>query len=257
MTDPQKSLQALDETDRSLIRNGMMFSSLEAEQFEAVMALSRAIEVKKDQPLFIQNQAAHHFFVLVHGQIKLTRTGIDGNEKVIDLIHPSQSFAEAVVLSQDEIYPVNALAIEHSRVIAIQANAYLGFLKQSTELCLGVMARMGQRMHWLINEIDRLVLHNATYRLISYLLEQAGTDSSDQTEFRLNTPKAVIASRLSIAPETLSRTLKKLTLQKLIDYQRNGTIILRDIPELRRLITLELSDTLSDEYNALGKCPRI
>lgn len=257
MTDPKNSPQTLNATDRSFIRNGMMFSSLDAGQFEAVMALSRAIEVKKDQPLFVQNQAAHHFFVLVHGQIKLTRTGMDGNEKVIDLIHPAQSFAEAVVLSQYEVYPVNALAIKHSRVIAIQANAYLGFLKQSTELCLGVMARMGQRMHWLINEIDRLVLHNATYRLISYLLEQAGTDSKNQTEFRLNTPKAVIASRLSIAPETLSRTLKKLTLQKLIDYQRNGTIVLRDIPELRRLITLELSDTTSGEYNALGKCPRL
>ena len=257
MTDPQNSPQTLDDTDHSFIRDGMMFSSLDTEQFKAVMSLSRAIEVKKDQPLFVQNQTAHHFFVLVHGQIKLTRTGIDGNEKVIDLIHPAQSFAEAVVLSQYEVYPVNALAIKASRVIAIQANAYLGFLKQSPELCLGVMARMGQRMHWLINEIDRLVLHNATYRLISYLLEQAGSDSKDQTEFRLNTPKAVIASRLSIAPETLSRTLKKLTLQKLIDYQRNGTIVLRDIPALRRLITLELSDTASDEYNALGKCPRL
>jgi len=257
MTDLYNTPQALNEKDRRFIRDGMMFSSLDEQQFEAVMALSRALEIAKDQPLFIQNQPAHHFFVLVHGQIKLTRTGIDGNEKVIDLIHPSQSFAEAVILSQYEVYPVNALAIKRSRVIAIQAQAYLGFLKQSTELCLGVMARMGQRMHWLINEIDRLVLHNATYRLISYLLEQAGPDSTKQSRFMLNTPKAIIASRLSIAPETLSRTLKKLTMQKLIEYQRNGTIVLLDIPELRRLITLESQQDISDDSSTLGKCPRL
>ena len=235
----------------------MMFSSLSEPQFKTVMAESRAIVINKDQPLFLQNQRALHFFVLVHGQIKLTRTGIDGNEKVIDLIHPSQSFAEAVVLSQYDVYPVNALAIKKSRVIAIQAQTYLGFLKQSTELCLGVMARMGQRMHWLINEIDRMVLHNATYRLISYLLEQIDADSANQTEFRLNTPKSVIASRLSIAPETLSRTLKKLTGKKLIDYQRNGIIILRDVPELRRLIMLEATSDNPHESSALGKCPRL
>ncbi len=257
MSRQQQSTRMLAESDRELIRNGMMFSSLDADQFEIVMSVAHTIEVQKGQPLFVQNQAAHHFFVLAGGQVKLTRTGIDGNEKVIDLIHPSQSFAEAVVLSQYEVYPVNALAIKDSRVIAIQADTYLDLLKQSTDLCLGVMARMGQRMHWLINEIDRLVLHNASYRLISYLLEQAGPDSSNRSRFRLNTPKAVIASRLSIAPETLSRTLKKLTLKKLIDYQRNGTIELLDIPELRRLITLESTQSISDEEMSLGKCPRL
>ena len=257
MSKPQDNAPGLEEKDRAFVRDSMMFSSLNAIQFGTVMAMSKVLMVKKDQPLFVQNQAAHYFFVLVHGQIKLTRTGIDGNEKVIDLIHPSQSFAEAVVLSQYDVYPVNALAIINSRVIAIEAQTYLGFLKQSTELCLGVTARMGQRMHWLINEIDRMVLHNATYRLISYLLEQIGENSANQTEFRLNTPKSVIASRLSIAPETLSRTLKKLTGKKLIDYQRNGIIILRDVPELRRLITLEASSHAPDERSALGKCPRL
>lgn len=257
LPDQQTVPQPLNNAERAFIRQGMMFSSMDDDQFDTVAALSRVVTIEKDNMLFMQNQAAHHFFVLMHGQIKLTRTSFDGNEKVIDVIHAAQSFAEAVILSQYDVFPVNAQAIEDSRVIAIQANTYLNLLKQSAELCLGVMARMGQRMHWLINEIDRLVLHNATYRLISYLLEQVGPDSKNRTEFRLNTPKMVIASRLSIAPETLSRTLKKLTLNKLIDYQRDGTIVLRNLPELQRLITLELGENSAVEHDALGKCPRL
>ncbi len=257
MTISQNEPRQLDHSDQDLIRKGMMFSSMNDEQFDAVATLSRAFIVEKDEMLFVQNQPAHHFFVLASGQVKLTRTGFDDSEKVIDLIHPLQSFAEAVILSQYKVYPVNAQAIEASRVIAIEANSYMGFLKESTELCLGVMARMGQRMHWLINEIDRLVLHNASFRLISYLLEQVGPDSRHRTEFVLSTPKSVIASRLSIVPETLSRTLKKLTVKGLIDYQRDGTIILRNIPELQRLITLDLSENASHEDDALGKCPRL
>ena len=249
--------QALNRTERLLLRNGMLFSSLDSEQFEAVANLARVVSVGKDRKLFVQNQAAHHFFVLAGGQIKLTRIGFDDSEKVIDVIQPGQSFAEAVILSEDEVYPVNAQAIVNSRIIAIEANHYLELLRRSPDLCLSVMARMGQRMHWLINEIDRLVLHNATFRLVSYLLDQVGPENDEQSEFRLKTPKSVIASRLSIVPETLSRTLKKLTLKGLLDYQRDGTIILRNVPELRRLITLELSEGPEPGHDALGKCPRL
>lgn len=249
--------QPLDREECSLLRQGMLFSSLDEDQFQEVVNLARVVAVDRNRLLFVQNQAANHFFVLANGQIKLTRRGFDDSEKVIDVIQPGQSFAEAVILSEDELYPVNAQAITESRVIAIEASHYLGLLKQSTDLCLSVMARMGQRMHWLINEIDRLVLHNATFRLVSYLLDQLGPESEEQSEFRLKTPKTVIASRLSIVPETLSRTLKKLTLKGLVDYQRDGTIVLRDIPELRRLITLELTDNSTLEHDGLGKCPRL
>jgi len=249
--------EKLEPADIEFIRKGMMFSNLSTEQFDTIVSLSRVINIAKDNMLFVQNQPAHHFFVLAKGQITLTRTGFDGNEKVIDIIKPPQTFAEAVILSEYEAYPVNAQAVRASRVIVIEANRYLGYLKKSPELCFGVMARMGQRMHWLINEIDRLVLHNATYRLISYLLEQLDNDHSGQPEFRLKTPKVVIASRLSIAPETLSRTIKKLTLKNLIDHQRDGTILLKDIPRLRQLISLELDDHSVDEYDELGKCPRL
>ncbi len=234
-----------------------MFSSLEAGQLNKVLEVSPAIDLEKGSTLFVQNQAALHFYVLASGQVKLTRTAIDGNEKVIDIINPPQTFAEAVILSQYEVYPVDAQAITDSRVIAIEAETYLGFLKNSPELCLSVMARMGQRMHWLINEIDRLVLHNATYRLISYLLEQISDEQAHATEFRLKTPKLVIASRLSITPETLSRTLKALSRRQLIDYRRDGTIQLKNVPELRRLISLEMTDTPAESHDALGKCPRI
>lgn len=90
----------------------------------------------------------------------------------------------------------------------------------------------------MVNEVDRLTLHNATYRLVDYLLSHISKDNNDPTGVSLAAPKHVIASRLSIKPETLSRTLKDLSKQGLINLD-GGQIELVDIEKLRQLISLE------------------
>ena len=187
----------------------------------------------------------------------LTRTAMDGNEKVIDIINPSQTFAEAVILSGCDSYPVNAQAVSPSRIISIDSSSYLTLLRGSSELCLKVMARMGQRMHWLVNEVGRMALHNATYRLIGYLLDQVDAKDTHKRSIQLVAPKQVIASRLTITPETLSRTLKKLAELELIDYARGGAITLKNIPAMKALLASEMEHSGPMPSTGLGKCPRL
>lgn len=53
-------------------------------------------------------------------------------------------------------------------------------LRRSPEACFGMLASMSRRLHMLVNQIDSLTLQNATYRLVTYLLEQipAGAEAS-------------------------------------------------------------------------------
>ena len=59
----------------------------------------------------------------------------------------------------------------------------------------------------------------------------------ESPDLQLTTPKNVIASRLSIQPETLSRTLARLTRQGLLEVHGQH-IVLRDIAGLRELVRL-------------------
>jgi CRP-like cAMP-binding protein len=99
------------------------------------------------------------------------------------------------------------------------------------------MGVMSQRMHWLLNEVDRLTLHNATFRLVAYLLDlQAGNEGDPLIHF--DVPKHVIASRLSVKPETLSRILKQLSDRELIRVQENN-IELLDPDALQEIARIE------------------
>jgi len=221
--------------DLDALRQSFLFADLDTEQFLRVSTGCRLVELRDGEYLFEQGRPAKEFFLLRSGQIKLTRVSAEGDEKVFDIVNPGQTFAEAVMFLGGDIgYPVNGSAVAASQVYCFDGSVFLDVLGGSVDTCFRLMARMSQRLHWQVNEIDRLTLHNATYRLVTYLLEQLPRDSLGRPQVQLMTPKNVIASRLSIQPETFSRILGRLEQKGLIEV-RDHFITLCDVEGVCKL----------------------
>jgi CRP/FNR family transcriptional regulator, dissimilatory nitrate respiration regulator len=88
------------------------------------------------------------------------------------------------------------------------------------------MADMSARLKHLISEIEVLSLQNASYRLANYLWKRWDKARPADGCIELQVPKGVIASRLSITPETLSRTLHGFSQQGLIRVEGSRVEIL-------------------------------
>jgi len=217
---------------RELMLSSVLFSQLKPAQLDTLLQQTHTAALTEGQVLFEQQRPAKEIFMLESGQIKLARMSPDGHEKVIDLIDPGSTFAEAIMFSGVNVYPVTATALRPTELLCFNTAAYASILHQSTDACFAIMAQMSRRLHWYIGELDRLTLHNATFRVISYLLEQLPSTDLGTSEVKLNTPKHVIASRLSITPETLSRTLSKLGNDGLIDINEHS-VTLKDVGQLR------------------------
>jgi len=209
------------------------FEPLTREQLARVRATSHQIEMKAGESLFVQGDSAERFFLVQHGSIKLFLLSDGGEEKVVEVARPGQCFAEAVMfLGPEPHYPVHASALTDTRLLAFDNQTLLGLLEESRELGLHMLGAMSRRLHGLLREIDELTLHNATYRMITYLLAQArGTGD----RIHLAMPKQIVASRLSIKPETFSRILARLRDQGLIEVT-GDSVTLHDIQALRALL---------------------
>ncbi|HHJ14973.1 MAG TPA: Crp/Fnr family transcriptional regulator [Gammaproteobacteria bacterium] len=217
------------------MRHAVLFQDLDENQIDTIVRHARAARLREGDVLFEQERPAREIFLLTGGHVKLARISPDGHEKVIDLITPGNTFAEAIMFSRTPVYPVTATALVDSEVLCFEARTYLDILHQSTDACFAVMAQMSRRLHWQIGEIDRLTLHNAAFRLVNYLLEQAPSTALGSSCVCLDTPKHIIASRLSMTPETLSRTLSRLARDGLIEIQ-GECLLLRDVGRLRDYI---------------------
>lgn len=229
----------LNEFIVTTMRQCVLLQPLEAEQFEQIVQTSHAVQLSENSILFEQNSPLTDIYLLMSGGIKLQRLAPSGDEKVIEIIRPGQTFAEAVLFLGGSKYPVSAVSVSPSVVVAINAETYLSLLHTSNSLCKNLLGNLSQRLHWMVNEVDRLTLHNATFRVVDYLLSHISEDNNDRSAVSLGAPKHVIASRLSIKPETLSRTLKDLSKQGLINLD-GQQIDLVDVGKLRQLISLDI-----------------
>jgi CRP-like cAMP-binding protein len=188
--------------------------------------------LQEGEHMFREGEVADTFYFVLSGQVKLYRLSSAGNEKVIEIIRPGQTFAEALMFRDRPCYPVNAQALSDSLLLAVTNQGMLELLSQSTPLAFQVMAALSIRLHGLLNEIDSLTLQNATLRVVNYLLYLMPEGSGEEGEVELPAAKNIIASRLSIQPETLSRILATLSRQGLIAV--NGlNIDIRDVAALR------------------------
>src|SRR5690606_28335304 len=88
-----------------------------------------------------------------------------------------------------------------------------------------MLAGLSQRLHSLMSDVEAYSLRSGTQRVIGYLLKDGGT-SQDGRQFRLETSKTVIASRLNLTPEHFSRILHDLGANELIKVKGRDITIM-------------------------------
>lgn len=221
------------------LRQHYLFGILDDSQFGRVLPAIQVMGLAEGDHLFHFGDKARYFYLLKTGQIQLYRLSPGGEEKVIEIIQPGQSFAEAVMFFQISVYPVSAKAVLNSELWRIDMAAFLSMLQESNELCLRLLGGMSKRLHGAIQDIDQLALQNASMRVIQLLLQSAPDNGAGRYSLEWETPKQVLASRLSVRPETFSRILQQLSRKGLISVH-GKTVEVLDINALRR--ELDLAD---------------
>ncbi len=206
-----------------LIREDPLFSSLDNKQITSVCKHIRVQELNTGDILFNHGDEVHYFFYVVKGIIKIYRQSSNGHEKIIDLEKPGQPFAKALMFFDQPNYPVSAIAMEHSTVLAIKSAFFLCVLENSSNACMKVMGSLSHRLHELTNEIESLSLLTGRNRVAMYFLDQS---MKSGPEFKLEIPKNAIASRLSVQPETFSRLIKELVTRQAIEIHESHIRIL-------------------------------
>ena len=225
----------MNNLDEDILRQTPLFQALDEQQLSNVLNSSRTLSLPAKNILFEKDSVASHFYLLKSGQIKLFCLSEEGDEKVIDIINPSQTFAEAIMFLPKKIYPVSAETLKNSEIYSFDMKQFRSILESSQETCFRLLATMARRLHSSINDINNLTLHTATYRLVVYLLEQLPEGAVALSNIHLDATKVIIASRLSIKPETFSRILLRLSKQGLIEVHGND-ITLIDVNGLRALL---------------------
>jgi CRP-like cAMP-binding protein len=226
-------LGGLTASDMNLVLRQPLFAGLPGEDVARLLEGASVRRCRRGHVLFIQGEPAPCFYLVLEGWVRLFRQLPDGQAITIALFGKGESFAEAIVF-QMMPYPVSAEAVSEARLLAIPADGFLRQLRASTDLCLKVMASMSRRLNQLVQQVEQIASRSTVERLALFLLRLCRAESGP-CRVELPLDKTLIAARLAMQPETLSRCLAKL---RRVGVTTEGhSIVIADVARLRQLAT--------------------
>ena len=210
----------------STLRHCPLFTGFSSARIDAIASAATMKTLAKGEYLFCEGTPVFGFFVVQTGAIKLHRLNLKGQEQVIQIAWPKQSFAEESLLASSG-YPASACALEPSQLLVVHKAEFVDLLKHDQELVLRLLRSVGNHVQSLVRLVDDLTLKDVKARLAQWLLQHcAHPDSRDPQCIRLPITKRVLASELGTTSETLSRTLTRFRQLELISVEARAVTLL-------------------------------
>ncbi len=226
----------LSAADSATVRAVPLFQRVSDRGFAALLAAAQARAVPRGTTLFVQEEPADRFFVLLEGWMKLYRLTRDGAEAVVHVVGPGESFAEAAVFASAR-FPVCAEAAADSRVLTLTAEGFARCLREDEGIALAMLGSLSVRLRHLVDRVEQLQVQPTRERVAAFLLRFCQPDAAGAVAFPLPFDKALIARRLGMQPETFSRALAKL--RPLGVDARGGVVRIADVAALRAFVNAD------------------
>lgn len=212
-----------------------LFQNLDADELAKLSQAARIVRAHRGELLFSKGDTPVGFYIVVSGQVKLALSTSHGVEKVLQIMGPGQSFGEAVMFLERP-YPVHGGCLVDSVLLLVPRPAVCEAIEADPGFARRVLGGLSVRLHQLVSDLEAYSTRSAAQRLVGYLLhlrEASGTEAKEPAEqVSLPTSKHIVASRLNLTPETLSRVLHMLAADELISVEGRDVTI-RDVERLR------------------------
>jgi CRP-like cAMP-binding protein len=198
----------LSPADHEVIRATVLFGKLGPDDYDCLIQDRGLTVLQRGDQLFEQGEPALALFVVLAGQIKLTRLNAAGDEAVVHVFGPRESFAEPAMF-MGGVYPVSAFATCPSRVLAIDARVMEVRIGENPKAAFAMLASVSRHLKELVGQIEAMKLLTSEERLVQFLTSLSDIEEGP-ARFDLPHDKTLLAKRLCMQPETLSRTLARL-----------------------------------------------
>jgi len=219
------------ESIREVLARLPLFCELSPDEIAVLLPGVREYRMRTHEMLFNKGDRLDGIYVVVTGQVKLSLPTPQGTEKVIGTMNAGASFAEAVVFL-DIPCPVSAQAMQDGALLVANKDVLLTVVDRDPRFARKMIASLSMKLHELMADMETCTLMSSVQRVVCYLAHQTPEEGMPEYEVTLDTSKQMVASKLSLAPETFSRALNHLVKSGLIEV--NGrTIRVRDAQRLK------------------------
>jgi CRP-like cAMP-binding protein len=168
----------------------------------------------QDEFLFHAGDRAEGFYYVQYGEVRIFRMDEHGREVEVVRLGPGDFFGEAIVFVAGE-FPAYAQAVRKSQILYFSNKDVFCQIEKKPSTARSIITLLAQKCVVLNRRIETLELRSVRQRLAQFLLS-----------FELKMKKTELARFLGTIPETLSRNLRQLQEEKLIEVHGRRIAVL-------------------------------
>ena len=210
---------------QGVLGNVRLFAGVTPADLAAVCRQAWVLAARRGDVLAAPESRLPGVFVVGYGLVKLALRTRDGRERVVRIVSAGQSFGEAAALL-GRVPGYEARALVDCKLVVVPSVSVYALLDAEPRFARNLINTLARRVVELGAELEAVSLHSSGERLATYLdsLAQPARENGGWT-VRLPVSKTLVAARLGMKKETLSRLLRRLSAQGLIEVSRRDIAI--------------------------------
>lgn len=197
-------------------------------QKRAVEKMTRMLEVKRGQRIYMPGDPSDQIFLLKAGVVRISTIGSDQQETILAFLYPGDIFGELAIIDDA---PRDHLATAHEDVVlcSLSRDLLVEVAQETPALGYQITKIMGLRVRRFRTRVEELLCKSAHARIAHTLLDLAGDygipdDQGILIPLRLN--QADLGNLVGLARETVNIVLQDFKQRGLVESGRRAIRII-------------------------------
>lgn len=206
-------------------------------QMQAMLNMTRMLEVKRGQRIYIEGDPSDQLFLLKVGVVKISTSASDQQETILAFLYPGDIFGELAMIDDS---PRDHIATAHEDVVlcALSRDLFLRMVRETPALGYQITKVMGLRLKRFRTRIEELLYKSAHARIAHTLLDLAsdyGIHDNQGILVPLRLNQADLGNLVGLARETVNTVLQDFRHRGLVEAGRRNIRIID--PERLRAVS--------------------
>jgi CRP/FNR family transcriptional activator FtrB len=203
--------------------------------FDGLLAHMSVERVRAKEELFREGSAPDRLLVVLDGLVQLFTTRNDGERVSVAILRPHAFFPVEAVL-RGTVALTSARTVRSSLIGRMAADRAHRLIREDRQLAEVITDGLAARVEDMLRELKNVRSRTTFQRLAAWIVAMY-VRADQRSEIEVPYDKSVLAGRLGMAPETLSRDLARLAAWGVaVDGRR---LVIKDPGALRRLANVD------------------
>jgi len=201
-----------------------IFQALDDERLARISRVSTLRSVPRQTVILRAGDKTDNVYFVLNGSLKVLVSDDEGREVILSMLGRGDLFGEMGVIDDDS-RSATVVAAQSSDLVVISKNDFKATLAENFDISLYLMRSLVQRLRSADRTIESLALLDVYGRVARLLLDMAETLPSGEKVIKRKPSRQDIAKMIGASREMVSRVMKDLQQQGLIQENEDGLMI--------------------------------